>query len=445
MVINIMNRRITFGPKQLLSLAGLGVVIGTLSLSGFGPFAIVLLLGFIYLVLRYSVRPLSRSIARLGYSIRWKQEVAITVIAGLFLVVTFIHVQAMNFMHDELHTIQEIGPAQLQEVFRAVNDLEDTNHSFFFTLIPYLDVLGVLAAATVGAAMAWSVINPVQAMRRGMQSMASGDFSERVEVENEDELGGLADSINETAVDLLKLQEAVLAEERARGMQDRFIHVTLAQEDERRRISRELHDGLGPSLASIGNNLRACRYMVRADPDRCEVQLEEIAQGLKGHIQEIRELIYDLRPLALDQLGLTGAIKQHVERFGKEAEIEVRFESPEDLALAPITEVTVFRVVLECLNNIQKHANASQVDVNLKVTDVGTELRIKDDGQGFNRNNAVPGTVEGGHGLLNMQERAELLGGSFSVQTSPGAGCRVFMYIPSMEVPVGANTNSFGR
>ena len=276
-----------------------------------------------------------------------------------------------------------------------------------------------------------------------MQRMAAGDFSESVKVENEDELGDLADSINETARDLSRLQEAILAEERARAMQDRFTHVTLAQEDERRRISRELHDGLGPSLASIGNNLRACQYIIRTDPDRCEAQLEEIAQGVKGHTQDIQELIYDLRPLALDQLGLTGAIKQQAERFGQQAAIEATFESPQELALAPVTEVTVFRIVQECLSNIQKHAKASQVGVSLQVMDTGMELRITDDGRGFVQNKVVSGTVESGHGLLNMRERAELLGGSFSVKTSPGRGCQVILYIPSMEAEDGAHSSSF--
>ena len=272
--------------------------------------------------------------------------------------------------------------------------------------------------------------------------MASGDFSESVNVENEDELGELADSINQTSDDLSRLQEAILAEERARGIQERFTHVTLAQEEERRHISRELHDGLGPSLASIGNNLRACQYMIRSDPDRCESQLEEIAKGLKGHIQDIRGLIYDLRPLALDQLGLIGAINQQVERFAQQSDIEASFESPGNLALAPITEVTVLRVVQECLTNIQKHAEASRVDVSLQIVNSGMELRIKDNGRGFDRRKAISGTLEGGHGLQNMQERAELLGGSFSVQTSPKAGCNIILYIPSMEVEVGTYSSS---
>ena len=279
---------------------------------------------------------------------------AIIVIAALFLLVTLIHVAAMNFMHNELDDIQELGASQHQEMLREVDELVDTNHSFFFRLMPYLDVLGVLAAATVGGAMAWSVIDPVHLMRQGMRRMASGDFSETVQVDNDDELGDLADSINETAEDLSKLQEAILAEERARAIQERFTHVTLAQEEERRRISRELHDGLGPSLASIGNRLRACQYMVRTDPERCETELEEAAKSLKGHIGDIRELIYDLTPLALDQLGLVGAIRQQVERFGQQTGVQASFDTSGDVALAPLTEVTVFRVVQECLTNISE-------------------------------------------------------------------------------------------
>ena len=117
LVINFMNLSVTIGLKQVVLLVGLVGAIGTLLVSAFGPVAVIFLLGLAYLVLRYSIEPLSQFIARLGYSIRWKQEVAITVIAGLFLIVTFIHVQAMNFMHDELHTIQELGHPSFKRSF----------------------------------------------------------------------------------------------------------------------------------------------------------------------------------------------------------------------------------------------------------------------------------------------------------------------------------------
>ena len=115
----------------------------------------------------------------------------------------------------------------------------------------------------------------------------------------------------------------------------------------------------------------ACRYMVRNDSERAEKELEEMADGLTGHVQEIRELIHDLRPLALDQLGLTGALSQHVDTFGQETGISATFSTSGDIALNPLGDVTVFRVVQECLVNVQKHADADQVEVRVQPTDSG--------------------------------------------------------------------------
>ena len=91
---------------------------------------------------------------------------------------------------------------------------------------------------------------------------------------------------------------------------------------ERRRISRELHDGLGPSLADLGNRLRVCRQLVRDDPLKAQTGLDEVILLLRGHVGKIRELINELRPLTLDQLGLVQALRQYVERFGHETGID---------------------------------------------------------------------------------------------------------------------------
>ena len=275
------NRRIGMSRRQVLF--GFGALVAWLTLvaSNFGPFVAFVLLGIIYFILRYTTKPLSRVIARLGYSIRWKFEVGIAVVAILFLIVSLIQIAAMTFMHNELHVLQELMAArQFGQVSPAINDLEDTHHGAFYQLLPFLGVLGVLGAAAVGGAMAWSVISPLHSMGRAMRRFASGDFSEPVDVENRDELGELADSINQTGEDLVRLQEAKLVEERARSLQERIARVTLAQEEERRRISRELHDGLGPSLAAIGNRIRASRRMVHSDPDKADKELQEVAASL---------------------------------------------------------------------------------------------------------------------------------------------------------------------
>ena len=439
-----MNHRVLIGRKQLLFGFGLLVAWLTLVSSHFDPIVAILLLGIIFLTLRFTTKPFSLFIARLRFSIRWKLEIGVAAIAVLFLIISLIQTRAMNYMHEELHGILDAGADPTSEVLAAVDTLENTQHGPFYRLLPFLGILGVLGAAAIGSSMARSVIDPIRKTGEGMRRIASGDFSEPVYVTNRDELGELAGRVNDTAQDLARLQEATLAEERARALRERIIQVTSAQEEERRRISRDLHDGLGPSLASIGNQLRACQSLVDTDPHRAKNELDEIAKGMKVHVQEVRDLIHDLRPLALDQLGLAGAVAQEVSRFGHESGLAASFSKSEEITLNPFAEVTVFRVVQECLTNVQRHANASEVAVRLQASESGLRATIKDNGSGFDTENINSASRKVGMGLLRMRERAELLGGSLTIHSTPNEGCEIALVIPITEVPVGAYPSASG-
>lgn len=192
--------------NRLFLFVGLGVAGLMLASSGFGLIAVTVLLGLTYLLLQFATGPLSLFIARIGWSIRWKFEIAIAVIAALVLAVGLISFGAMDFMHQGLHDIQELGPNEPLAILRSVDELEDTQHGPLFTLMPVFSVLGVIVAATLGAAMARSVIDPVRRMEEAMQRLASGDFSQSVHVDNRDELGELAAQINYTAEELARLQ-----------------------------------------------------------------------------------------------------------------------------------------------------------------------------------------------------------------------------------------------
>ena len=194
--------------NRLFLFVGLGVAGLMLTLSGFGPIVVIVLLGLTYLLLRFATEPFSVFIARIGYSIRWKFEIAIAFIAALVLAVGLISFGAMDFMHQGLHDIQDLGPNEPLTILSAVDDLEDTQHGPLFSLMPVFSVLGVIVAATLGAAMARSVIDPVRRMEEAMQRVASGDLSQRVQVENQDELGELTVQINHLVEELARRQEA---------------------------------------------------------------------------------------------------------------------------------------------------------------------------------------------------------------------------------------------
>ena len=161
-------KRWTISYEMLLLPFGLLVTGIMLLIARFDPLQVLMILGPIYVLLRHVSKPLSRFIARLNYSVRWKFEVALLVVAMLFLSVSIFNFRAMDFMHVGLHDIQDLGPGTQSDVLLLeVDALEDTNHGAFFRLIPFFGVVGVLVAAALGAAMAWSVIDPVRRMSQG--------------------------------------------------------------------------------------------------------------------------------------------------------------------------------------------------------------------------------------------------------------------------------------
>jgi HAMP domain-containing protein len=204
MLFRVASYRILIGRNQLILVLSLGMAGLLLAKAGFGPLSALLLLGLLCLLLRFATRPLARFIARIACSIRWKFEIAIAVIAMVSLFTGLISVGAMKSMHTELHEIQELGASRPNEVLPAVDKLEDTQHGLLFTLTPILSMLGVILGAALGAAIAWSVIEPVGGMGQAMSRIASRDFSQPLQVANRDELGDLAGKINRTAEDLAK-------------------------------------------------------------------------------------------------------------------------------------------------------------------------------------------------------------------------------------------------
>lgn len=198
--------------------------------------------------------------------------------------------------------------------------------------------------------------------------------------------------------------------------------LVISREEERRRIRRDLHDGLGPVIASLAMQADHAREFLHSDPDQTERMLVDITSKTQGVISEIRRLVYDLRPPALDELGLLGALRAHASQLQQKINIEI--SAPESLPVLPAAvEVAVFRIAQEALNNVLRHSSAYQCRLFLSFSDQ-LEMEICDDGVG------LPANAGSGLGLVSMRERAEELGGEFIVASTGDTGTRILVKLP---------------
>jgi signal transduction histidine kinase len=232
----------------------------------------------------------------------------------------------------------------------------------------------------------------------------------------------------------LALENARLHEERLAILRQQLAQVTAAQEEERQRIARELHDGVGPALASLNLRLRTAGKLVQPNPAAAQ-ELKELADLTQANIQDIRRLIYDLRPAVLDELGLVAALKEYVERYQQEQGLSVKLSLPQGKERLPAPlETTLFRVIQEALTNAARHAKAKHVEVALDWDNAQVSLRIADDGQGFDLREAAARAKGGQHlGLWSIRERIEQLGGRLRIDSQPGTGTTIQATVPRAE------------
>jgi signal transduction histidine kinase len=206
-----------------------------------------------------------------------------------------------------------------------------------------------------------------------------------------------------------------------------------AREEERRRLRRDIHDGLGPSLAAYMLSIGSARASLPDDPESADRLLSKLEGDLESTLNEIRRLVYNLRPPELDQLGLVGAITRYTAQYsngsGPDEQnladgLTIRVQASDSIPPLPAAvESSAYRIVQEAVNNVVKHARASHCDVILDYSNALT-LKISDDGQG------LPESVEAGVGLASMQERAIELGGTCNVISSRDRGTRVEVVLP---------------
>ncbi len=196
------------------------------------------------------------------------------------------------------------------------------------------------------------------------------------------------------------------------------------REEERKRLRRDLHDGLGPALATMTLQADTARGLVRREPDEAEALLESLTQQAQTTMQDVRRLIHALRPPVLDDLGLEAALRSLLSPLDRSG-FTTRFEAPDNLPpLSAAVEVALYRIAQEALNNVVKHARAHNVALRLDVDGGHVVLGVADDGRGIATDRVA------GVGLASMRERAEELGGTCIVKSEGGGGTRVVARLP---------------
>ncbi|MGW4792806.1 sensor histidine kinase [Nonomuraea sp. NPDC004297] len=197
--------------------------------------------------------------------------------------------------------------------------------------------------------------------------------------------------------------------------------ILTAREEERRRLRRDLHDGLGQSLSAMAMTINMARLSLRSSPESADELLRELHTGMGAVTGDIRELVYGLRPPALDDLGLAGAVRELAGQSSPRTEVEVEGDLGD---LPAAVEVAVYRIVQEALTNVRRHAEASRATIVLRREESALRVLVADDGRGLSASHRA------GVGLGSMRERAAELGGICVVSGEPGAGTRVEVMLP---------------
>ena len=211
------------------------------------------------------------------------------------------------------------------------------------------------------------------------------------------------------------------------------IRVIKAQEEERRRVARDIHDGPAQSLASLVMQAEVCEKLLTADLEQAKAELQALKDQVRGALQDIRRIIYDLRPMTLDDLGLAPTLRRSISDFNERNAITTEFSLVGREQRLPMhIEVGIFRIIQEALNNVQQHSKARNVVVRLEFAPVTVSILIRDDGIGFEPDETFQ--RQDHFGILSMRERVELLGGTWQLASSKGAGTRILVRIPIEEV-----------
>ncbi|MGM9580156.1 MAG: sensor histidine kinase [Anaerovibrio sp.] len=213
------------------------------------------------------------------------------------------------------------------------------------------------------------------------------------------------------------------------------VQIIKAQEDERLRVSREIHDGPAQEMANLIYQASICERLVDTRPEEAKAGLQELRRQIRTCLADVRQIIFDMRPMSLDDLGLVPALRQLVSKLEERKVLKTDFQvNGKERALEKHVEVTLFRIIQEGLNNIHRHAGVSAGRLRLLFSSNDLSILISDEGRGFDMEETEEmrksGTGNGHFGILGMEERAKLIGASLNVISNPGEGTKIHVKLP---------------
>ena len=282
---------------------------------------------------------------------------------------------------------------------------------------------GMVVAVVFFLAAGWlaaSVTRPVRALAAAARRLGRGDL--KAPVTSSDEIGQLAADFNRMSEEL---QKTTVSKSELQVLAGRLIN---AQEDERRRIARELHDDLTQRVAVLAIEAGRWERNPTASPDELRSGLARIKDQMGRIAEDVHGVSRSLHPAMLDDLGLVAAVEAECRAFLERggAPVDVRVEG-EFESISKDMRLTIYRLVQESLRNALRHSGADEVELRLKRTEDAVVLTVRDNGRGFDRSGP---NWRGGLGVASMEERVRLMGGRFEITSNPGAGARIEARLP---------------
>jgi two-component system sensor histidine kinase UhpB len=300
--------------------------------------------------------------------------------------------------------------------------------NFDVPLAAIFAVCGLALTGLLNALVLRAAFSPLSRLQEVARRVHEGDLSVRAEPSPlaDAEIAQIAGTLNQV------LDEVQAYEEQMRALSGRVIR---AQEEERQRIARELHDDTGQVLTLLLIRLKLLEP--QAGTDALREQITELRGLVSGAIDQVRQMALNLRPPSLDQLGLLPALRSLVTTYTTSTHIQVKLELPrEPVTLSPERTIAVYRVAQEALTNIAKHSGARSVAMSLTREGDMLHLAIRDDGKGFDLSTLLHRGQRGanggpGVGLFGMEERARLASGTLHLQSAPGRGTVIDLRLPA--------------